>query len=214
MECCEWIALLATLICLFTFLSRFFGLVKMGAPKDLSTKSGDLKGAMKYSFINAMSPAKKESAFLHLPTYIAGIIYHIGTFLTLLIFVLSMLVAIFDIEVSAGCVPSLISNVVAAVLLITSMSGVVILVKRILSKELRSLSGADDYISNIITTLAQLMTALYLLLFPSFGDIYFITLALFFLWLPIGKTKHLMYFFFARYHLGFFYGWRGTWPQK
>ena len=37
--------------------------------------------------------------------------------------------------------------------------------------------------------------------------------ALFF-YLPLGKLKHLVYFFAARYQLGIFYGRRGVWPAR
>ena len=30
--------------------------------------------------------------------------------------------------------------------------------------------------------------------------------------MTVGKLKHVVYFFAARYHLGFFYGWRNVWP--
>jgi nitrate reductase gamma subunit len=42
---------------------------------------------------------------------------------------------------------------------------------------------------------------------------YFISIILF-LYLPFGKLKHAVYYFAARYHLGFFYGWRNTWKPK
>jgi hypothetical protein len=48
----------------------------------------------------------------------------------------------------------------------------------------------------------------------TFAPYYFICAGLLFLYLPLGKLKHSLYFFAARYHLGFFYGWRGIWPVK
>jgi hypothetical protein len=32
------------------------------------------------------------------------------------------------------------------------------------------------------------------------------------LYIPAGKLRHTVYFFAARYHLGYFFGWRGVWP--
>ncbi len=204
----EWIALIACIICFITFIFQFFLLVKMGPPKDLSRSEGDIKGAVFYSFTKAMAPGNKESAYLHMPTYAAGIVYHIGTFAALFLFLTFPLLSLLKIEVLP-----IIFIIIASALLFTSLSGVAILAKRIFNKELRLLSGFDDYISNILTSAAQLLTALFIL-FPATATAYFLTMAVFFLWLPLGKTKHLLYFFFARYHLGFFYGWRGTWPQK
>lgn len=205
MDCSGCCALIASGICSLIFLARFIHLVRLGNPNDLSTKSGDIKKAVKYSFTEAMMPKNKESAYLHLPTYVAGILYHIGTFIALLSFV-SFIV----ISFTETTVPSVVSQIGAIILVPAIISGFSILFKRIFSKELTLLSGPDDYISNILTTLAQLLTAIFLL-FPETADIYYVVMTLFFLWLPFGKTRHLMYFFFARYHLGYYYGWRGTW---
>jgi len=102
---------------------------------------------------------------------------------------------------------------IAGFLIISGLSGMAILIKRMTKKELRTLSNPDDYISNLLVTLVQLMTASVLLnvrLFP----VYFILVSIFLLYLPLGKLKHTLYFFAARYHLGLFYGWRGVWPPK
>lgn len=205
MDCSGCCALIASGICFLIFSARFIHLVRLGNPKDLSKKSGDTVKAIKYSFTEAMMPKNKESAYLHLPTYVAGILYHIGTFIALLSFV-SFIV----ISFTETTVPSVVSQIGAIILVPAIISGFSILFKRIFSKELTLLSGPDDYISNILTTLAQLLTAIFLL-FPETADIYYVVMTLFFLWLPFGKTRHLMYFFFARYHLGYYYGWRGTW---
>lgn len=204
----QWISLAALVYCSLLLSSRFTGLLKRGAPKDLSEKSGNVGKAVLYSYTAAMSPANKESAYLHLPTFTAGLFFHAGTFLSILLFLWFILNSFLSIEI-----PPLLSQILSAVLFITAASGLSIFIKRAVKKELREMSGFDDYFSNGITTLVQFFTALYLL-FPGAAAMYYIATALFFLWLPSGKTKHLLYFFLARYHLGFFYGWRGTWPPK
>ncbi len=200
-------ALAALLICIISFAFQFFNLIKAGAPRDLSEKSGDLSGAILYSYTKAMMPKHKESAYLHMPTYAAGLIYHMGTFLSLALFVALLIFRFAGVEI-----PGIISLSIAVLLIITSLSGFGILLKRIVKKDLRYLSGPDDYISNLLTTMIQLLSALYLL-FPATEPVYFVFAALLFLWMPVGKTKHVLYFFSARYHLGYFYGWRGTWPE-
>jgi len=152
-----------------------------------------------------MLPQNKESAYLHLPTYIAGVLFHIGTFLTLFIFVCQVVFYFVDITI-----PQILRQVVAIILIPAIISGFSVLFKRVFSKKLKIISGPDDYISNLLTTSAQLFTAI-CLFFPDTAPAYYIVMTLFFLWLPFGKTRHLLYFFFARYHLGYFYGWRGTW---
>jgi hypothetical protein len=62
-------------------------------------------------------------------------------------------------------------------------------------------------------TLFQFLT-LVMLVKEVFAPFYFLCASLLLLYLPMGKLKHALYFFAARYHLGFFYGWRGIWPLK
>ncbi|MCX6159796.1 MAG: hypothetical protein NTV87_00465 [Ignavibacteriae bacterium] len=176
----------------------------MGSPKDYSHKKGNLKAAISYSFTGAMNPLRKESAYLHLPTYTAGILYHSGTFISFALYFLLL----FNIEIADS-----IKWILICFLTASSLSGSGILVKRITLKKLRHLSNPDDYISNLLVTVFQIFT-LIVLLEESFSPYYFICISLLFLYLPIGKLKHSLYYFSARYHLGFFYGWRGIWPLK
>lgn len=78
-----WTSLAALLFCVVILGKHFMRLLKHGPPKDLSQKSGNIAHAICYSCIGAMSPMQKESAHLHLPTYTAGIFFHIGNFLAI-----------------------------------------------------------------------------------------------------------------------------------
>ena len=151
-----------------------------------------------------MNPLKKESAFLHLPTYSAGIIYHLGTFLSIGQFF------IFWADVNF---PNILTFPMVAFLLLSFACGIGILIKRMTKKGLRDLSSPDDYLSNILVTGFQLMTGVALLWDRAYPA-YLIFSSLLLLYFPLGKLKHAIYFFAARCHLGFFYGWRGIWPPK
>jgi nitrate reductase gamma subunit len=234
------IALLALGWCIVFCLIHFFRLVKRGKVKDLSQKSGNVTSAVVYSNTAAMLPNQKESAYKHIPTFTAGAIYHVGTFLSLLLFVLML----FD---PLGKIWSwLMGNgwwvlaCAACFLLVSSLCGLSLLLKRVFSKKLRPFSNIDDYVSNGLVTLFQLFGfALFTIfaicaIFNFRGETYrilsypflcsyrydiifcgyFISAALLFFYLPFGKLKHVIYYFAARYHLGFFYGIRGTWPPK
>lgn len=189
-------------ICLSSCIYHFIRIIRLGKPEDFSKPSGDLKVAIIYSYTGAMSPTKKESAYLHLPTYTAGIIYHLGTFLSIFLFVLIL----FNIAF-----PEIIKWGISLFLFLSFLSGMGILLKRFFKKELKELSNPDDYISNILVTLFQLMTILFLFNNTLF---YYITTSLLLLYLPVGKLKHTIYFFAARYHLALFFGLRNVWPPK
>jgi hypothetical protein len=198
------ISLAAFLICLIILTFHLIRLIRLGSPKDYSHKIGNLKSAIPYSFVGAMNPLKKESAYLHLPTYTAGLLYHSGTFICFTLFFLLL----FDIRFTDS-----IQWILICFLTASSLSGFGIFVKRITLKKLRHLSNPDDYISNLFVTLFQIFT-LIVLVEETFSPYYFILVSLLFLYLPLGKLRHSLYFFAARYHLGFFYGWRGIWPLK
>ena len=197
-----WLTYCALAVCLASIIFHITRLLKLGFPKDYSVKSGNTDKAIFYAFTGAMNPKAKESAFLHLPTYLLGILYHLGTFVSIPLFFLFL----FELRI-----PQVVTRILAVFILITALSGFTILIKRIALKKLSSLSNPDDYISNILVSLFQLVTVFYLLHDP-FRILYFIIASCLLLYLPIGKLRHAIYFFSARIHLGFFYGWRGVWP--
>jgi nitrate reductase gamma subunit len=196
-------------------------LIKLGAPKDLSENRGSVSAGIVYSNLGAMLPNKKGSAYLHIPTFTAGVFFHIGTFLAFLCF----FILISDIIQVFFCSYQLMSVLIAFCLWGGSCFGVGLLIKRLVSKQLRPISNIDDYLSVFFTALFQIFSALLFTTF-AFPNIfssnikfiiicaYYFVSALLFLYLPFGKLKHVVYYFAARYHLGFFYGRRGTWPPK
>jgi hypothetical protein len=199
-----WIAATSLAICIANCSFHFLRLLQFGRPRDLSKQRGEIGPAIKYAFTGAMDPRKKESAFLHLPTYSAGIIYHLGTFLSFALFIIFL----FKTEPHGW-----LRWLIIGFLTISSISGLAILIKRVIKNELRSLSNPDDYISNFLVTVVQFFTA-FALFNPLTFPVYFILVSALLLYLPIGKLKHTIYFFAARYQLGVFYGWRGVWPPN
>lgn len=197
------ISVVSAVFCLLSCLCHAYRIISLGKPRDFSDpRVGNTISAVAYSFTGGMSPRKKESAYLHLPTYTAGMIYHLGTFLSMALF--------FGILLTIR-IGSSLSLVFSVSLVLSGSCGLGILIKRALKKELRSLSNPDDYISNLLVTGFQLVTAVQLQM-PT--PLYFILVSCLLLYLTAGKLKHTIYFFAARYHLGLFYGWRGVWPPK
>lgn len=216
---------IALLFCLIICSYHLFRLIRLGAPKDLSEKAGSVKAGVIYSNTKAMAPQHKESAFKHLPTFVTGILFHLGSFLALFLFFLLL----FNTMWGFFFAYSTLSLLIALLLLVSTCCGVGLFVKRIISKELRPISNADDYLSVAIVSLFHLSSLLLFFTFAfhdAFHTIfssamhsgiictYYFIATLLFLYIPLGKLKHCVYFLAARYHLGFFYGWRGTWPPK
>lgn len=204
MEWYQWLAIGCLAVDIAGLIFHLYRLISLGKPKDLSSQRGSIFLALIYAFSGAMSPSRKESAFLHLPTYTAGIFYHLGTFISIVIFFFMLT----GIPVNGGILPFL-----AGFLIVSTLFGLAILLKRILVKQLRALSNPDDYISNLLVTIFQLLTAL-TMLYEGWQPTYYVVVSILLLYIPVGKLKHAVYFFAARYHLGYFYGWRGVWPPK
>jgi len=208
----QWMALAALGICLAALLAHFLRLLRLGKPVEYSRPAGSTGKAIRYAFTGAMSPARKESAFLHLPTYTAGLLYHMGTFLSFFLFFF----------IIAGSLPEgWLAKAIVAFLCISAFCGIAILFKRMIRKELRVLSNPDDFISNFLVTFFQFLSIAVLFLStvqlsnrPIVQLFYYIIYTILMLYIPVGKLRHTVYFFAARYHLGFFYGWRGIWPPE
>jgi hypothetical protein len=201
----QWITLSAVVACTVSQVYQLYRLYRLGLPSDYAPPAGNSRRSTVYSFTGAMSPARKESAYLHLPTYISGLIYHLGIFLSFGLFCL--------IWIGAG-LPETVRIVVAACLSVPVLCGFGILVKRVLNKGLRGLSNPDDYLSNILVTGFQLLTIMALVNPGLFTVPYFMFVTMIFLYIPLGKLQHFLFFFAARLHLGLFFGNRGVWPPE
>jgi len=212
MSTMQYLAIAATLYCIVSLLAHFVKIVRLGAPKDKSEPSGSVKEGVIYANTRAMMPTEKESAYLHLPSYAVGMLFHIGLFCSLLFFVLSFF-PFFNRWISNGCNWHLILAIPPAV---ATVCGLILFFRRLISNDLKVLSMPDDFISTGLVTLFLLMTTLYLSLSAcceSITILYYISSILLLLYLPLGKLRHVVYYFAARYHLGFFYGWRNVWPN-
>lgn len=213
MSIIQVISLIALAFCLGLLLCHFIRLIKLGKPQDYSTPSGSVKDGVIYSNTVAMMPGNKESAYMHFPTYTAGILYHLGTFLSFLLYILSLF-SFFKLF------PHWLYIVIVIFLSATTLCGIVLFFKRLSNKNLHNLTNKDDYLSNGFTTFFQLVTALFVgsLLCPIQADLfvylYYIGCIVLFIYMPFSKLKHLLYYFAARYHLGFFYGRRNVWPPQ
>ena len=208
----QYLAIAATLYCIVSLLVHFVKIVRLGAPKDKSEPSGSVKEGVLYANTRAMMPDQKESAYLHIPSYAVGMLFHIGLFCSLLFFVLSFF-PFFNNWIGSGCNWHLILAIPPA---IGTVCGLILFFRRLFSKDLKVLSMPDDFISTGLVTFFLLMTTLYLCLSTCCGSVtilYYISSILLFLYLPLGKLRHVVYYFAARYHLGFFYGWRNVWPN-
>jgi nitrate reductase gamma subunit len=169
---------------------------------SLAAARGRTPPAVLYSLTAAMMPWKKETANLHLPSYILGVAYHAGIFLSFIWMVLLS----FRVNLPGALVA-------ASVLLLglSAVCGVALLVKRAVTPAMRYFSNPDDYFSNLIATGFVALSATALRSGAAFSTL-FIYAGILLLYIPVGKLRHAIYFGLARIYLGLFYGRRGVWP--
>ena len=165
-------------------------------------RGSSFSGVM-YALGRGMLPWEKESASKHIWTYVGGILYHFGI-LTAMLFLATVLLGI---SLSATFLQA-----VRILLVIGLVSGVTLLIKRILKPHMRSLSSGDDYWANVLVDLL-----LFLALTSTFTEkalIPFLIIAIVtFIYIPFGKLRHCVFFFYSRIIFGTFFGRRGVLPH-
>jgi len=175
-----------------------------GKPEYFSRPAGRAMAGVAYAFGPGMSPTAKESVREHLPTYFAGVGYHLG----ILAGLVSLGLALLGVE--AGGVTL---RVIQALCLLGSLSGAGLLTKRLLTAHLRGLSCPDDYAANALTTLFVAL-ACAAASWPALTPALLAEAAILMLYAPLGKIKHCIFFFPSRYYLGAHFGRRGTFPPR
>jgi len=200
----HWILLVSWLICTVAGLFLWLQILSAAGTRDPSEAKGKALPAVWYSLTAAMSPLKKESARRHLFTYFAGMFFHVGIFLSFSRLILQF----FDIRL----IP-IIATASAVVIFLAAVCGVVILIKRMISPKMRYFSNPDDYFSNLIVTGFLILTGCSLLR-DGMQSVLFIYTGVLLVYIPLGKLRHAIYFFFTRIYLGLFFGKRGVWPKS
>jgi len=195
------ISLLIALLSLSILVIRTFSFGKRplyAAPK------GNVGQGILYAFGKGMAPWEKESALHHLPTYTAGILYHCGVFIALLY----LLLIVFSIAI-----PNILFLLFRLFFLAGAVSGAALLLKRIFSAPMRTLSCPDDFAANIIVDIF-IISALVHSFYPAITPFFFLISIVMFLYMPLGKIRHCFFFFYVRVLFGLFYGRRNVFPNK
>ncbi len=150
-----------------------------------------------------MLPWEKESAAKHIWTYIGGILYHLGILMAMLF----LATVVLGIPLSTTFL-----HAARVILAIGLVSGVGLLIKRILKPQMRSLSSGDDYLANSLVDLL-LLSALTATFTETVLVPFLVTAIITFIYIPFGKLRHCAFFFYSRILFGEFFGRRGVFPH-
>lgn len=148
-----------------------------------------------------MMPWEKESAGRHLPTFVAGIVYHTG--------ILSLFYYVFRLVLFPALPPLL--PIVMPLMVAGAMAGAGLVIKRATHKHLRALSCGDDFISNALVDVS-LVLAIGHIYRPQLETVLLSAFLLLLIYAPIGKIRHCFFFFYTRILFGVFFGRRGVFP--
>ena len=173
-----------------------------GGRKDYSRRSGSPARGMAYSFTVAMMPAHKETVRLHPVKSAIGVVMHIGIILVLVGVVLLLAWPTTGYQLIAFIRP------LAALSL---LAGICLFVRRLLSENLRAMSAPDDYLA-ILATCGLLAFVSFRPVVAQDQVLFLVYAGLLFVYLPLGKLRHVVFFFVARGDHGRRLGYRGVYP--
>lgn len=170
----------------------------------MAPAAGSVRLGLFYAFGPGMSPTAKESTRLHPGPYVLGMGYHMGVFASFALLILLLTGAGEDRLPMAGF---------RIFCLAGALCGVGLIVRRYASPSLRSLSHADDLISNLLTT-GFAGAALARTMRESAEPAFLVAAMALLFYIPLGKIRHCFFFFSSRYQMGRFFGRRGTFPPR
>jgi nitrate reductase gamma subunit len=183
---------------------RYSDTINRTLPMDKSPVKGNVLHGILYAFTTGMMPWAKESTRLHRLAYLRGIGFHIGIFTAIGTVILSPLWAF---------IPTWIHILMGIVLGIGAILGAAGGVMRIADHNLRGLSLPDDHFAVWLTTLFIAVSGLGLINEAFLAPMYIVA-AVTFVYVPLGKIRHCLYFFFSRVFFGRFFGRRAVFPQS
>jgi hypothetical protein len=170
--------------------------------RNFSRPSGNSFQGILYNFTTGMLPEHKESLRLHPVKFCLGLIMHLGALAAIAKALWLLAVPGATIWLPAATVPAL--SLAAA-------CGIVLFISRLQTPHLRVMSSPDDYLAVLATILISAAAALQeAAIVPT--AVYLMFSAALFFYLPLGKLRHVLFFFVARAEYGGRLGFRGVYP--
>ncbi len=199
----QLLALAGLIVGLYGIYLRYAETKRRALPADKSPIKGNISHGITYAFTQGMMPWAKESTRIHMIAYLRGIGFHAGIF-----------TAIGAVIISPfwKYLPPLLSLFLFWILSLGALLGVAGGILRITEQNLRGLSLPDDHFAVWLTTLFMAVTGL-AVINPAFIIPMYIISAITFVYIPLGKIRHCLYFFFSRIFFGKFFGRRAVFPH-
>ena len=197
------LALAGLIAGLYGIYIRYTETRRRALPADQSPIKGNVAHGITYAFTTGMMPWAKESTRIHMIAYLRGIGFHIGIFTAIGAVILSPF---------RESLPPLLARTLFWVLALGAVLGAAGGIMRIAEHNLRGLSLPDDHFTVWLTTLFIAAAGLGIMSDAFLIPMYIIA-AVTFVYIPLGKIRHCLYFFFSRAFFGKFFGRRGVFPH-
>jgi hypothetical protein len=167
---------------------------------DLSRARGSARRGVLYAFTLGMAPWEKESTRLHWVAYFRGIFFHVGVFMAFAVLFASPWLSL---------IPQPLVWLAALVTAAGAVAGFAGVAMRWLDENERALSLPDDYLA---VALVSLFVALACLasLWPAALPGLYVVAAVMSVYIPFGKIRHCVYFFYSKFFFGLGFGHRGV----
>jgi hypothetical protein len=181
-------------------LARANEIMRRPSKPDLTRPLGSVRRGVVYAFTLGMAPWEKESTRLHWVAYLRGIGFHLGIFAALGLLLASPWLARLPQPLVWGA---------AGVAAVGGVSGLLGLPLRWREANLRALSLPDDYAAVALTSVFVLLAAA-TARWPAILPVFYAVAALLLAYVPFGKIRHCLYFFYSKFFFGAFFGRRGV----
>jgi hypothetical protein len=199
----QFLALAGLLAGVYGIYRRYAGTKRRALPTDKSPLKGNPQRGIQYAFTLGMMPWAKESTRIHMIAYVRGIVFHIGIFAALGAMIISPL---------WGLLPRELTGLVIIVVGTGSLLGAAGGVMRLAEHNLRGLSTPDDHFAVWLVTIWMAVSA-FAVWNRAFLVAYYVLSAITLAYVPLGKIRHCLYFFFSRTFFGKFFGRRAVFPH-
>jgi hypothetical protein len=196
--------ILSFLYCIAALFYLFNKFYSAGITDIYSKSKGNSFKGILYAFTKGMLPSEKESAKIHMFSYIAGVIFHFGIFTALAYLALNLL---------SLNLTHLLLKIIQMIMIASFICGASLLIKRLSMKTMHSISCYDDYISNILVLSFLMIGIITIFDIRTIALFYFISILLF-IYIPAGKIRHCFFFFITRILLGKYFGRRNVFKLK
>jgi hypothetical protein len=198
------LVLIGLVICLIGIMVRLREIMSRPFRNDLSRERGSARRGILYAFTLGMAPWEKESTRKHWVAYVRGILFHVGIFTAFGILIASFWVHNFP-------------NIIKWAGLFLTGAGAVFgfagIIMRLSGENERALSLPDDYFSVFLTSLFTFLAFIFLLA-PSALPLFYLVSTVMFIYIPISKIRHCVYFFYSKFLFGYGFGRRGVIGQS